>query len=95
MNWEKLFKLDAAFVIFKLAAHFSVYFDFMCYLRLENGNLIKNNWSKIESQCHADYMQVFELKIVQELSEKNVFKLPFIFPSILTLRVIYEMKTAI
>jgi hypothetical protein len=47
----------------------------MRYLRLENGNLIKNALSKIKSQCHVDSKHVFESKIVRVLSEKNVFKL--------------------
>jgi hypothetical protein len=52
---KNVFKLDAEFEIFKSAAHFSVYFDFMRCLRHENGNLKKNALSKIESLCHADY----------------------------------------
>jgi hypothetical protein len=47
----------------------------MRYLRLENGNFIKNALSKIKSQCLDDSKHVFELKIVQVLFEKNVFKL--------------------
>jgi uncharacterized membrane protein len=47
----------------------------MRFLLHENGNLQKNVLSKVESQCNADYKRIFELKIVQVLSEKNVFKL--------------------
>jgi hypothetical protein len=49
-----VFKLDGAFAIFKSAARFSIFFDFMHYLRHENDNLKKNALSKIESSCHAD-----------------------------------------
>jgi hypothetical protein len=34
-------------------AHFSVYFDFMRYLR-HDGNLKKNALRKIESLCHVE-----------------------------------------
>jgi hypothetical protein len=34
---------------------------------------------KIKSQCHADSKHIFESKIVQVLSEKNVFKLDAAF----------------
>jgi hypothetical protein len=79
-------------------------FLLMRYLRLENGNLIKNALSKIESQCHVDSKHVFVLKIVRVLSEKNIFKLDAkfeilnlrpVFLYILPLCVIFTMKTAI
>jgi hypothetical protein len=85
--------------ILKSAALFSVYFDFVRSSRHENGNFKKNVLSKIESQCHADSKDIFGSKIVQVLSEKNVFKLDAafailsprpVFQSILTLCVIYR-----
>jgi hypothetical protein len=60
--------------------------------------------SKFESLCHADSKHIFILKIARVLSEKNIFKLDAafqflrlrpVFPSILTLCVIYDMKMAI
>jgi hypothetical protein len=60
--------------LFKSAAHFSVCFDFMRYLRLENGNLIKKTPEvKIKSYCHADLTDIFGSKIVQVLFEKKAF----------------------
>jgi hypothetical protein len=47
----------------------------MHYLQHENGNLKKKASSKIKSQCQVDSKHVFKSKIVQVLSEKNVFKL--------------------
>jgi hypothetical protein len=41
----------------------------------------KNALSKIKSQCHVDFKHIFESKIVQVLSEKNVFKLDAILKS--------------
>jgi hypothetical protein len=70
----------------------------MRYLQLENGNFNRNTWSKIESQCHINSEDFFKSKIIQVFSEKNIFKFDaafLIFPSILTLCVIYNLKTAI
>jgi hypothetical protein len=48
LSKKNVLKLDA---ILKSSAYFSVYFDFMRYLRHENGFLKKNALSKIESLC--------------------------------------------
>jgi hypothetical protein len=63
LSKKNVFKLDAEFEIFKSAARFSVYFDFICCLRHENGNLKKNALSKIESLYHADSRHIFGSKI--------------------------------
>jgi hypothetical protein len=58
----------------------------MRYLWLENGDFNKNALSKIESLCHVFSKDIFKSKIVQVLSEKNIFKFDAaftIFPSIL------------
>jgi hypothetical protein len=73
LSEKNVFKLDAGFAIFMSAARFSVYFDFMCYLRHENSNLKKNAFCKIESLCHADSKHIFGSKIIHVLSEKNTF----------------------
>jgi hypothetical protein len=61
LSEEDVYKLDA---ILKSSAYFSVYFDFMRYLRHENGNLKKNALSKTESQLNADSKHIFVSKIV-------------------------------
>jgi hypothetical protein len=68
-----------ALAILKSVWPFSVYFNFVRYLRHENGNLKKNAFGKIESLCHADSKHIFGSKIIQLLSEKNVFKLDAAF----------------
>jgi hypothetical protein len=47
----------------------------------ENCNLKKNALSKIESLCYANCKHIFILKIVQVLSEKNIFKFDAILKS--------------
>jgi hypothetical protein len=53
-------------------------FDFMLLIDLKTA-IKKNALIKIESQCHADSKHIFRSKIVQVLSEKNVFKLDAAF----------------
>jgi hypothetical protein len=48
----------------------------MLELRLKNGNFNKNALSKIESQCHVDFKDVFGSKIVQVLSGPGTPLLP-------------------
>jgi hypothetical protein len=52
LSEKNVFKIDGALAILKSAARFCVYFDFMRFLRLENGNFC--NLSKIKSLCYAD-----------------------------------------
>jgi hypothetical protein len=47
----------------------------MRFLRHENENLKKNVLSKVESQCHVDYQNIFYSKIVRVLSSETLFKL--------------------
>jgi hypothetical protein len=64
-----------ALVILKSATLFSLYFDFVCSLRHENGNLKKNAFVKFKAAAMLILSIFLDQKIVQVLSEKNVFKL--------------------
>jgi hypothetical protein len=71
---------DSLIGIWSIAGNSVIHF-IKRYIRPKNGNLKKNDLSKIESFCYADSKPIFILKIVQVLYEKNVFKLDAILIS--------------